>query len=115
MTRTCRVCGRNFDAESAVTLCGRCEFDGDCKKPVTVYAVFRHGVYRHECGGVFTSRESAEAVAKTLLSAEPDAHHRYEVVPFTLDLTPAVVSPTMRYDSPVSESEAVAVFERPAR
>ena len=31
MTRTCRVCGRNFDAESAVTLCGRCEFEGDCK------------------------------------------------------------------------------------
>lgn len=32
MTRSCRVCGRNFDAESAVTLCGRCEYIADCPK-----------------------------------------------------------------------------------
>ena len=31
MTRTCLTCGRNFDAESAVTICGRCEFEADCK------------------------------------------------------------------------------------
>lgn len=58
-------------------------------QPVTtlLYAVFKVGVYRHECGGVFSTLEVAEAAARGLIVGERDDYHDYEVVPFVLDET----------------------------
>jgi hypothetical protein len=53
---------------------------------VTVYAVFRYGVYRHECGGVFSTLELAKVAADQLIASEPDDYHAYEVVPFEMDV-----------------------------
>jgi hypothetical protein len=50
-----------------------------------VFAVFREGVYRHECGGVFDTEAAARAAAASLLSNEPDDYHEYVVVPFHLN------------------------------
>ena len=51
-----------------------------------LFVVFKVGVYRHECGGVFSLQGGAEASARRLLRGEPDDHHYYEVVPFTVDV-----------------------------
>lgn len=53
----------------------------------TVYAVFRAGVFRNDCGGVFFTLELAASAAVSLRDGEPDSYHRYEVVPFVLDET----------------------------
>lgn len=50
-----------------------------------LYAVFKEAVYRHECGGIFSTLEKAENAAKDLRDGEPDSHHNYVVVPFYLD------------------------------
>ena len=50
-----------------------------------VYAVFKTGVYRHECGGVFSTIEAAEQAAERLISGERDDYHQYEMVAFDLD------------------------------
>ena len=49
-----------------------------------VFAVFRSGFYRHGCGGVFASLESAIEAAEAMASIDCDDYHRYDVVPFTL-------------------------------
>ncbi len=67
----------------------------------TVWAVFKEGVYRHECGGIFTSLEKATAAAEQLAIAEKDDYHRFEVVPFTVD------SVTQSEDGELEEPEAV--------
>jgi hypothetical protein len=54
----------------------------------TVYAVFKEGVYRHECGGIFSTQEAAINAAKFLIAGESDDWHTYSVVPFELDLAP---------------------------
>lgn len=64
-----------------------------------LYAVFREAVYRHECGGIFSTQELAEASARQLACGEPDRHHRYDVVPFDLDVTGAQ-DPSGRIDEP---------------
>lgn len=51
----------------------------------TVYAVFREGVYRHECGGIFMTLDKATACADLLAESDVDDHHEYRVVPFMLD------------------------------
>lgn len=51
---------------------------------MTVFAVFREGVYRHECGGIFPDEQKAIEAADLLAMSEPDDHHRYSVVPFEL-------------------------------
>lgn len=38
---------------------------------MTVYVVFREGVYRYECGGVFSSLPAAEAAARAYKAGEP--------------------------------------------
>lgn len=50
-----------------------------------VFAVFKQGIYRHECGGVFSSLERATDAAKALMQGERDDYHHYEVVRFALD------------------------------
>ncbi len=58
----------------------------------TVYAVFREGVYRHECGGIFSSQEAAIDAAKSFAELEPDSWHHFEVMPFDLDARTEMVS-----------------------
>lgn len=50
-----------------------------------LFAVFREGVQRHECGGIFTTYPKAKAAAIALCRGEPDDWHRYGVVAFNLD------------------------------
>ena len=50
-----------------------------------LFVVFRTAVYRHECGGVFSSLDAAKDCAMKLLQWEPDNHHHYEIVSFVLD------------------------------
>ena len=50
-----------------------------------VYAVFKYAIYRHQCGGIFTSLDLATQAAISLRDGEIDSHHSYEVVPFVLD------------------------------
>lgn len=54
-----------------------------------VYAVFKQGVYRHECGGVFSTPELACDAANSLINGERDDYHDYHVVCFEIDqITP---------------------------
>ena len=52
---------------------------------MTVYAVFKEGVYRHECAGIFSALEAAKAVADKWRDAG-DGHHSWTVVPFEVDV-----------------------------
>lgn len=52
----------------------------------TIYAVFRNGIYRHECGGLFSTLALASAAAVSLRDGEPDSYHYYNVIPFELDV-----------------------------
>jgi len=51
----------------------------------TVYTVFRFGVYRHECYGIFFTQAQAESLAKTLADNEPDDYHHYGVEEYDID------------------------------
>jgi hypothetical protein len=55
-----------------------------------IYVVFQEAVYRHGCGGVFTTREAAVACAIDLAVNDIDNHHDYHVVPFVLDARTAL-------------------------
>ena len=55
------------------------------ERVMEVYAVFKHAVYRHQCGGIFTDIDLAMKAAISLRDGERDSHHSYEVVPFILD------------------------------
>jgi len=50
-----------------------------------VFAVFKVGVYRHECGGLFGTFEQAVTAAKQLAEGDRDEYHEYEVVPFVVN------------------------------
>ncbi len=63
-----------------------------------VYAVFREGVYRHQCGGIFTSLEIAKHVARACCERDYDGYHTYDVVPFDLDEPVAQACPPHRWD-----------------
>jgi hypothetical protein len=54
-----------------------------------LFAVFKHGIYRHECGGIFSKQALAESQALHLARVDRDRYHEYQVVPFELDATPA--------------------------
>jgi len=51
-----------------------------------MYAVFREGIYRHACAGIFTHRKTAIEVADKLKAQERDDYHAFTVVPFTIDV-----------------------------
>ena len=53
---------------------------------MNIYAVFKVGVYRHECGGLFSTDKKALDAAKAAAEAEPDDYHQFEIVPFELDV-----------------------------
>jgi hypothetical protein len=78
---------------------------------VTIYAVFKQGVYRHECLGVFSSEAMARAAAESYAKGE-DGYHTFEVVPFTLDAACATEPHEWREgESRVVEPEPIAVLE----
>lgn len=52
-----------------------------------LFAVFREGVYRQECGGIFSSFDAAVSATTELITNEPDDYHSYVVMPFELDAT----------------------------
>ena len=51
-----------------------------------IFAVFKEGAYRHECGGIFSTLDKAKDAALVLITNEPDHHHTYAIVPFDLDV-----------------------------
>jgi hypothetical protein len=53
-----------------------------------VYAVFRERYNRKECAGVWTVKEKAIEVARTLIAVEVDDYHNYSVVPVGMDELP---------------------------
>ena len=53
---------------------------------MNIYAVFKAGVYRHECGGLFSTEKNAIDAARILAQAEPDDYHHFQIVPFELDV-----------------------------
>jgi hypothetical protein len=54
---------------------------------MSVYVVFREGVYRHECGGVFSTFGKAKEAALALIKGEPDDWHHYVVHDLRMDET----------------------------
>ena len=52
---------------------------------MTVYIVFKEGVYRHECFGAFSSIGAAMDSAAIAKSNEPDSYHSFSIVPFVVD------------------------------
>lgn len=81
-----------------------------------IYVVFRQGVFRHECGGIFSSLDAAEACAQQLIASEDDDYHRYEVVPFVLDEVTAQFPPYPERRLPrailLEEQKPISVFLR---
>lgn len=78
----------------------------------TVFAVFKIAVYRHECGGIFTSKRLAVNAARKLRDGERDDHHNYEVIPFVLDMrTEQTSAEAEKYEEgELLEPDAVADF-----
>ena len=50
-----------------------------------VYAVFKQGVYRQECGGIFSTLEKAILAANGLAAGDVDEYHTYDVIGFDID------------------------------
>jgi len=50
-----------------------------------VYAVFKDGVYRHECYGIFDTESEAKSGAEFAAKNDIDDYHTYEVLPFTMN------------------------------
>lgn len=50
-----------------------------------VYVVFKEGIYRHECAGVFTTLGKAKKAAISARDGDSDDYHHYDVVPFELN------------------------------
>lgn len=50
-----------------------------------VYCVFREGVYRHECGGVFDTLAAAIDAADWFADNDNDSYHSYNVSPFEMN------------------------------
>lgn len=74
----------------------------------TVYAVFKGGIYRHECLGIFDDPTVAEGVADKAALLDPDHYHRYEVVPFEMDIiTPLSTTGSGYYGPHYDEPEPI--------
>jgi hypothetical protein len=73
-----------------------------------IYSIFREGIYRHECLGIFTDLDIAICVAMNEAVMEPDNYHSIEVRPFELNMpTPksiktALPSSYVECDAPLS-------------
>jgi hypothetical protein len=63
-----------------------------------LFAVFREGIYRHECVGIFSTRKKAATAADTAANKDVDGYHTYAVVPFYQDKERPMKS--TKYQSP---------------
>ncbi len=76
-----------------------------------LFAVFKTAVYRHECGGIFTTQAQAEEVARSQIESEPDDHHEFEVVPFVMGVPTGKLT-GRGITGTLDESFPVAIFKR---
>lgn len=79
---------------------------------MTVYAVFREGIYRHECVGVFSSQERAEDAARAVVAVERDSYHTYRVYPYELDVAGAFALGEWSGEDSVAEPDHISEFEK---
>jgi len=81
-----------------------------------VYAVFKQGVYRHECGGIFKTKDGAIAAAKSLADGDNDDYHDYTVIPFVIDRAGQQKKDNNNYNyGPwFDEPEEIARFTKPS-
>ena len=75
-----------------------------------VYAVFKEGIYRHECGGIFGLKSLAWDAAMRLIQGETDDYHSYQIVEFTLDETS--IQEIHAHSSYLNEPEWIVEFRR---
>ena len=73
----------------------------------TVFAVFKHGVHRHECGGLFTSFELAKDAAVEFIKGERDDHHRFDIVPLDVNKRAVQTPVTIRENGLVLGGELI--------
>ena len=76
---------------------------------MNLYVIFKRGVYRHECGGVFDSLEGAERARVSLLEWEADSYHEYEIVPFILN----EITQRGDYNGTLLERDALSTICKP--
>lgn len=101
MDNPCQEFGSGYPDASRCVLCGLTV--AEHPPQMTVYAVFREGIYRHECVGVFSSQDKAEDAARAAAALERDGYHQFQVHPFELDVA---------YNT-AAEPDAVAEFRKP--
>lgn len=73
------------------------------------YALFREGVYRHECGGIFTDLDQARDAIKILRAKEPDNYHTWECVPFEPNKITPVYHNEEIYTYSVDEPDSIDI------
>lgn len=78
-----------------------------------LYAVFAEGVYRHECGGIYSTLESACEVADAMAQGS-DGHHDYCVYEYELNNCPPW-KPMERWGSGMEREKPVREFKVPYR
>ncbi len=71
-----------------------------------LYIVFKYGVYRQECGGVYESEGAALDAARHLKELEGDDYHDFEVVPFLLNEVPESIT-SHKHSTMIHENEQV--------
>ena len=77
-----------------------------------VYLVFRVGVYRHECAGVFSTQELAEQTARRCLEEEHDDYHAYEILQFDLDVELPRHNQVRQIDPFIDEPPLICCFRK---
>lgn len=50
-----------------------------------LFTVFKEGVFRHECAGIYDSIELATVAANTFCENDADGYHSWDVVEFELN------------------------------
>jgi hypothetical protein len=78
-----------------------------------LFAVFREGVYRHECGGIFTTMEAAKNCADVLAIRDLDSYHSYAVRKYESDALPILALTSSALRSPaIQESPEIYSVRR---
>lgn len=78
-----------------------------------LFAVFKQGVHRRECGGIFLTQQEAEDATKSLIGGECDDYHTFEVIRFVAgEVTPRIPNVRVKYDPDLAEPPAIVEFGR---
>lgn len=79
-----------------------------------LFVIFRRGVYRQQCGGVFSELEMAVAAARFFISVEPDDYHVFEIYQFHLNVQAHHVPGTYQYKAAgrLYESPPIKILRR---